>query len=460
MNYLGDYDSYTRQVDPTASPSAVRRFGVARAVLVGSLVVLALAACSSPPDVILPTPTSSSGPSTEPQPAFGTIGAYSTAVWVDGAYVEPTVAIETVDSQVAQEDELLADMRAIDIVDKDVRATAVNSDGVVAGVRAQFTGDLSLIQSATGVIGPRGVFEQFPTVTPEGVDPGLARQAESMAINEEYVAWVETPSTDLYFDDWAVFAADLATGTTVSLASSQDVLPGDTLPIVGPYVYVTIGDTRAWWGTPYPRGEKGPDGHFSDFGLEILGRNLDGTGDLEVVADGAILPAASGGECVVFARVAGSDPSVPEGTYALSEVCENGEERRLIEGELGAQGKISVLAAGYGLVAWSIREDDDAGMTSRADLLVYDRSEGVLTVLNQSPGDDGFINTATNVAVGDGIVQWQSADHMLYDVANASSWRLPGENTGSTTQFLGGRWLGWIDLEGDGNLVSLARWVR
>ncbi|WP_084125780.1 hypothetical protein [Demequina sp. NBRC 110054] len=315
------------------------------------------------------------------------------------------------------------------------------------------------IQTSTGIINQDGSFDAFPTVTPEGVDLDTARQSESTAMNDDYVAWVETPSTDLYYDDWSVFAADIATGTTVALGASVEVLPDDTLPIVGPYTYVTVGDTRAWWGTPYPLGDKGEDGHYSDFGLEILGRNLDGSGELEVVAKGAILPSASGGDCVAFVRVNGTDTSVADGTYVISEVCEDGVEHRLIEGELGPDGRISDLAAGDGLLAWSIRENDDEGMPDTVDVLIFDRATGTLTDISQIKPENNFLDVAINLAVGDGTVQWNCNRLFLYDTVTSSLWKLPGSgDVASNAQIQGGAWLGWVTFSGTEGTTTVGRW--
>lgn len=420
---------------------------------------LALTGCVSP--AVEPSATGDGSPhSAAPAaPIFGSIGAYSTSAWVEGSYTAPTLTVESSGAADGLALGLAVNARPVRIDDAEVHVTALNSQGMVAGVRAPRRADLALVQSQTGIIGAGGGFEPFPRVDPAGVDPELPRQAESTAMSERFVAWVETPSTDLYFDDWSVFAADLATGTTVALGSSQDILPGDTLPIVGPYVAVTVGAKRAFWGTPYPKGRQGADGHYSDFGLEILARNLDGSGALGVVTTGAILPAASGADCVIFVRVAGSDPLVAEGTFVLSEICGNGPEHRLVEGELGARGIVSAVAAGEHVIAWSLSEQDASGATSRADVLVLDRDTGALTHVPQGPGEDGFIHPGANLAVGDGIVQWQGSEHFIFDVAGARLATVPGEPSVSPAALAGGSWLGWNSLDGTQVHTTIAQWT-
>lgn len=447
-----------------ASPTDLRqlrwREGGVFAALAAGVGALAFAGCSNPPD----TPSSissSSGVATEsPAPTFGTLGVYSTGVWVDSQFVEPARTLDTADALNAIDEGLAVDSRQLPVDDSNVHATAINGQGVVAGVRAPRNDDLTLVQSETGVLGPDGNFEPFPTVAPPGVDANTPRQSESTAINATHVAWVETPSTDLYFDDWSVFAADLESRETVALGSSHDILPGDTLPIVGPYVYVTIGEQRAFWGTPYPKGEIGSDGHYGEFGLEILARSLDGSGALQVVADGAILPAATPGDCVVFARVAGTDPAIGDGTYVISEICGAGDEVRLVEGEMGPSGKVTDLAAGDGIVTWGISDDDEAGATARADVLVLDRSTGSITDIGQTEADDGFVHLATNLAVGDRLVAWDGSAQFIYDADTGILATLPGEAGASNSQLIGGTWVGWNTFEADKRVTTVALWVR
>ncbi len=403
-------------------------------------------------------PSSAPGGSPNATPAGSTPDLeYSTDVFLQGAAAGPIWTLDTEGAESAMDAGMLVDVTPVLTVTDDIQVQALTPDGTVI-VTASSQKSVEIEQVSVGTLAPDGTLDPFTAASAAGGDPGPARQSEFVASTATHVAWVETPSTDLQFDNWSVFAADIATGKSVALGSSRDVLPDDTLPIIGPYISVTAGPDMAWWGTPYPKGEKGPDGHYRDFGLKVVARALDGSGELETVADGAILPSASGGDCVVIARVHGTDPSVEEGTYVIAEICGAGPETRLATGSLGAQGSLSALAAGDRTIAWAMWDAKD-GMATRVDVIVLDRETGTTSAVTLSPPRDRLFEVVPQLAVGNGIVQWRTqSTSTVFDLETHQLWSLPGER-GLALILQCGDWIGWRTLDESGAYQTvIAKW--
>ena len=450
-------------VERSGALTLTRRFwaaGVVVLAVAGAVVAWSLAGggadtASTPPPASPNAPTSSatSSPGTSP------LSVYSPDIEVDGARL---VAANAWDSAGAGDPVAaghLVDIRVPVVQDPATHVVALTDDGGLVGVRSLVRG-LDISQVTVGILKSSGALSAFTSATPQGVDPTVARQSESFATGGSHVAWVETPSTDLQFDNWSVFAADVNNGRTVALGSSQDVLAGDLLPMIGPYVAVSVGTDRAYWGTPYPRGALGADGHYADFGLKVLSRALDGSGELETVADGAILPAADG-DCVVFARVHGSDPAVLDGTFRIARVCSQQPESVLATGFLGPHGKLRAVAADHGVVAWSIAESS-ASTLDRSDVVILDTRTHQLAVVHLTPQKQGMLpESVANLQIGDDLVQWTTdSTRALADLRDGTIWSLPA-SPGYYTLLQAGDWLGWQSANGANDVpTTVGRWSR
>jgi hypothetical protein len=401
-----------------------------------------------------PRATSSPTPSASDAAPSG----YSLDVVVEGQLVHPT-ALDVSDAADPLAAGRIVETSTPVLASPDAYVRAVSAEGEVVATLSAHEG-LRLSQDVVGALGAGGVVRRFSGATPPGVDPTVARQSESFSVSGRTVAWAETPSTDLLYDNWSVYAADLDTGATVALGSSEDVLPGDLLPIIGPYMRVSAGKDRVFWGTPYPRGERGADGHYTEFGLEVLARRIDGVGPLEVVADNAILPSADG-DCVAFARIHGSDPDVPEGTYRIIRVCGvGGPEVLLASGSLGAGGALSSLTAADGLVAWAQWDSRD-GQATRADVVVLDTSTGRTTTVRLTPPAGMLPEPVAELSAADGLVSWSTTSTRgLLDVPVGTVWSLDVP-PGLTALLQAGAWLGWPAADEQGVAsISIGRWER
>ncbi|WP_165375489.1 hypothetical protein [Sanguibacter massiliensis] len=124
-----------------------------------------------------------------------------------------------------------------------------------------------------GVRRADGTLRRFPTT--EGLVPGDdPRQITAVAASSTHVVWAETASTDLFHDDWRLFAARLDDGVPHLVAMAEDFTGGKE-PLTFFEVQLAVGADRVWWSTAPADGEGPP---------VVVSRRLDGTGPIDVVA--------------------------------------------------------------------------------------------------------------------------------------------------------------------------------
>lgn len=411
---------------------------------------------------VAPPPLSPSGSPSAASTAPAEVAPrpYSTDIEVGDRTVVPDATLDTADSHGALESGHLTTITTTALLEPtSTQVVALTQDGTPVVAVSRVTDTEVIGQVVVGTLAPDGEVRAFSPAASNAIDHDRPRQGEAYTASLSHAAWVETTSTDLQFDNWAVFTADLGIGHTVPLGSSQDVLPGDDLPVIGPYMYVTLGSDAAYWGTPVPQGAKGADGHYSDFELAIVSRALDGSGRLETVAERALLPAADG-SCVFFARVHGSDPTIPLGEYTIDQKCDGVAEVELARGQLGGQGSLSRVAASGSVVAWSLWDTDGTAATS-SDIIILDTETSRTVAVHLSP-EAGMLPEIVNaLGVDSGLVQWASQSARgLVDVVSRSVWTLPPAGAYWTILQNSG-WIGWQTIADDGGVgASRGRWTR
>ena len=121
----------------------------------------------------------------------------------------------------------------------------------------------------------------FPAQT--GPEP---RQAFPAAAHGRSVVWVETKNTDLFFQDWKVFAARVGQGQPTLLGDSIDLTKTDEVPPPPGVEIITTDGVHAWWMmTHRTKSQRG-------WGARIMVRDIAGQEPLTVAVDQAKLPAA------------------------------------------------------------------------------------------------------------------------------------------------------------------------
>lgn len=398
---------------------------------------------------------------------------FTTEVLLDVSPVPATVDLTAIGAQDPIAAGILLDERTVKWTDTGGKLTGISGvmdDGTVVAVRSTSTasgpGQDNLSQSTVGIIDTSGAFLPFPTVDlrsleAKGVDGSIARQAGSFDTRGSEVTWAETSSTEVVSDNWVIFAHDLTTGVTTVLGSSNELLPNGHLPGMGPEVSPTIGSSRVYWGTTYPRGEKDGDGNYNDFGFEVLAAPLGGSRTPAVIADGAILPAADG-DCVAFARVWGYDESVPRGEIRLARICGDGPETPLARLHVGPDGSIGNLVADAGRVAWSTHSRAGQGKV-RGEVAVLDTTTGALTTVSLSADPATATAFVAQMSLDGDLLQWTTdKTRTVLDLSDNSLWSLPSSE-GYYGVYHADGWVGWA-LPSANSLapgtVTLARWNR
>ncbi|MBD9698018.1 hypothetical protein IGS67_00700 [Flavimobilis sp. GY10621] len=139
-----------------------------------------------------------------------------------------------------------------------------------------------------GVRDADGTLRRF--VTTEGLVPeDDPRQITAVAASATHVVWAETASTDLFHDDWRIFAARLDDGVPHLVAKAEDFTGGKE-PLTFFEVQLAVGADRVWWSTAPADGEGPP---------VVVSRRLDGTGPIDVVAKASDSPVVTSDGLVV-----------------------------------------------------------------------------------------------------------------------------------------------------------------
>jgi hypothetical protein len=309
----------------------------------------------------------------------------------------------------------------------------------------------SLTQTRTGVLAG-GRVTLWPTVHVNGVDRRVPRQGEAADAFGGVVAWVETPSTDLATDSWSVFSHRLdGQGASVPIASSEDLLPDELLPIKGPYIQPSVGSSRVFWGSPYPLGSAVLT--LDDLGVGIFGKDLDGRGSLDRLADGGILPTAVG-EDVVYVRVSGYDPALPEGRFVIAR--RDGEaktpEEELVSGVLAESTQFEGMVATESHLVWALRGGSSETATSRINIL--DLRSGVLSAVDV---ESAYGVTRLGID-GDSLVFATDAERGIVRLSDMNVYRLPDGEGLAHSLMVAGSYVSWEEA-GDGpfGVLKLAR---
>ncbi|WP_203823837.1 hypothetical protein [Actinoplanes palleronii] len=323
-------------------------------------------------------------------------------------------------------------------------------DTVIATAPPDLTtgGEVKIKQNTVSLLGPGGRRDlSLPPV--RGAAP---RQAIYAAARGDAVAWLETPSTDLYGGDWSVFAA--TGGTTRLLGTSSGVAPGGHVPAPPGSAAPVLGDEFAYWPTAVPAGRK------DQFGLAIAGRRLDGTGPMRIVVRDAGRPAADG-KNLYYVRTTMFAPAFAENRYEIRLVDATGADRVAAAGRLRKGEEVSALAADAGTVSWIVTSADEEDEQAR----MYAWDAAANTAVQVNLADRGL---STEISASGRVLAWGNGSgngdggmYLLDLGAEPALFRL-GEAQGLSYAFVAGDHLAWSVMGDDpqdpaGNVLVVGR---
>ena len=321
------------------------------------------------------------------------------------------------------------------------------SSGARVGVRA-----IRADASAVIVNSPPGASGELIAQSQVGIQTGHSRtwlppqtgkqprQAIAASAHGQTFVWLETKSTDLFYQDWKVFSARAGQRQPTLLGDSFDLTKTDEIPPPPGVVYLTTDGVHAWWTMTYPtKSQRG-------WGARIMVRDIAGHEPLTTAVDKAKLPAATGGG-VAYVRSTDVDPAVPANRYDIL-LRRAGADSLVTSGPLAKGEQVSTMCASDTLLAWAVRSPDTSSPENPAAW-----TSGHLHVMTLATKAQHTIELDDNawsldLSCGDTFVAWGNGSgngdpgQYVVDVPSGKLWKL-GASPGISAVRAAGTMLAW-----------------
>lgn len=315
-----------------------------------------------------------------------------------------------------------------------VGVQAIREDGSAVIVNSPLAGPGKfLTQSQVGI--QKGQSRTwFPPQT--GSQP---RQAIQVVAHGESIVWLETKSTDLFYQDWKMYAARVGQRQPTLLGDSFDLVKSDEIPYPPGVKITTTDGVHAWWVMVYRvKSQRGWD-------ARIMVRDLAGREPLTVAVDKAKLPAATAGG-VAYVRSKDVDSSVLANRYEIR-LRRAGTDTLITSGPLAKEEQVSTICASGTLLAWAVRSpssprENPAALT-RGSLHVMTLATKVQRTikLDDNAGGLSLDCGETFIAWGNGSGNGDPGQYVL-DMSSGKIWKL-GELKGISAVLASGTILAW-----------------
>ena len=267
------------------------------------------------------------------------------------------------------------------------------------------------------------------------------RQDAYAAAHGQSFVWLETKSTDLFYLDWKVFAANAGQRQPTLLGDSFALTRTDKIPPPPGVKVLTTDGVHAWWTMTHQTGRKSPE-----WGARIMVRDLAGREPLTTAVEKAKLPAATGGG-IAYVRSKDVDPGVPATRYDIR-LRQGGADTLVTSGALIKDEQVSTMCASDTLLAWAVRSTYEAPENAKAGaplgrLHVMDLATKVQQTI-QLDDDAGSLD----LSCGDTFVAWGNGagngdpGQYAFDLRSGKLWKL-GESPGISIVYAAGAMLGW-----------------
>jgi hypothetical protein len=265
------------------------------------------------------------------------------------------------------------------------------------------------------------------------------RQAIAAAAHGQSYVWLETKSTDLFYQDWKVFAARVGQRQPTLLGDSFDLTKTDEVPPPPGVEVITTDGEHAWWTMTYPTKSQ-----RLGWGARIMVRDIAGQEPLTTAVDKAKLPAATGGG-IAYVRSKDVDPGMPANRYDIR-LSRSGADTLVTSGELVKDEQVSTMCASDTLLAWAVHSPEvpaEAPPSPLGRLHVIDLATKAQQTIQL---DDSA--RSLDLSCGDSFVAWGNGSgdgdpgQYVVDVPSSKLWRL-GESPGISAVRAAGPMLGW-----------------
>ena len=322
------------------------------------------------------------------------------------------------------------------------------SAGARVGVRAVRADGSAVIQNSPSP-GPG----EFLTQSQVGIQTGQARtwlpaqtgsqprQVVAAAAHVKSLVWIETKSTDLFYQDWKVYAARVDERRPILLGDSFDLTKTDEVPTPPGVEIITTDGVRAWWMMTYrTKSQRG-------WGARIMVRDIAGREPLTTAVDKAKLPTAAAGG-VAYVRSRDVDPTMSATQYDIR-LHRAGADTLVTSGQLVKDGQVTAMCASDTILAWAVRPPWALRDTPPPE----HSTGGTLHVMNLATKAQHTIALdddagSLNLGCGDTFVAWGNGSgngdpgQYVVDAPSGKLWKL-GQSPGISAVYAAGTMLAW-----------------
>lgn len=276
-----------------------------------------------------------------------------------------------------------------------------------------------------------GRYQPFASAGRDRAGPfkGLLRQIYSIGVGQGYVVWAETPSTDLDGEEWTIRAWRQSTGQVTEIAHSRYLRAGHRyIGYAGVITPVAL-NGRAFWPSAVPTSDHPDNGNPHDWSFQIRSAPLSGGGPVRSVATDAAFAAVTSGS--LFYATHSSRHGKHVGYVIHRRVGGAGRDLVLARGTIGGTADLTNLAAGNGMVAWTVSSPDSPHQwrdrkSTPGRVYLLDLASGRLVQI--VTGDDAGANYS--MAFGPDRFLWDNgsgngdAGQYVYNLADQAIYRL------------------------------------
>jgi hypothetical protein len=316
-----------------------------------------------------------------------------------------------------------------------VGVQAIREDGSAVIVKSPLAGPGEfLTQSQVGIQKGRSR-TWFPPQT--GSQP---RQAHAVAAHGESIVWLETKSTDIYYQDWRVYSGTIGKSKPILLADSFSLLKTDQIPYPPGVTTLSSDAVNAWWVMVYPT-KKAPRG----WAARIMVRDVGAHNPLKIAVDGAMLPAAIA-QGLIYVRQKMVDPSMTSNHYEIR-LLKGGVDTLISSGPLIKDEAVLSICASNNVLAWAVHSPsptrEKPGVITGSQLHVMTLATKVQRLVNLEDDAWGLsLGCGTNfVAWGNGSGNGDPGQYVL-NVASGKIFKL-GSLRGISMVHVAGHILAW-----------------
>jgi len=247
---------------------------------------------------------------------------------------------------------------------------------------------------------------------------GRMRQITNAVQAGNRLIWVETPSTDVEYNEWSLRTTVIGSHRVREIAHSRILKKGRVLDVTGGTYPVVVGDW-VYWAAAVPTVSSPSPSQEADWAFNILRSKLSRSSAVETFARNAVMPTPLDG-ALVYASYSKATPDVYE--IHQREVAGTQTDRVLVRGYRSGTSWITNLASSGKLVVWTAqspglkKEGWVPDETAPGVMFILDVSTGALTKVitkDEAGGEGSIAFTRRGVVWGNGSGNGDAGEYVL-----------------------------------------------